>query len=261
MMPSMQATRRGGHWRAVYGLGSHQPPPLLVPAPLTQQPDAAASRRVIWHRRTTDPDASAHEIPDVPDSGWYGPVTVDGLWTCSAPHDDEHGRRVVRVLPEWQHYAALRGQPVTPVTVPAAELWVMTSVPDTQDWEGIEGAFGVDDPRTDRRVTDPRRPATRRLRFARNTDELAGARAVTVHWDDDGEPTVRFGWRVASEPYALETTMPNLEARSVEEMDRPYTLALVRLCAEADWYASLATGRPLGPAELVPTPLHHVFLE
>lgn len=258
-MPAMSQTRTG-HWRAVYAPG-RTPPPLLVPAPLTQQPDLRASRRVIWHRVTTDPYASAHGLDEIPGSGWHGPVTVDGLWTCSTPFDVD-GQVMVRVLPEWEHYAALRGASPTPVAVLADECWVLDTVPDAGDWDGTEGALGDADTRTDQRVTNPAHPATRRLRFAPNADVLVGQRAVTAFGGrDNTEPRVEFGWRVCSEPYAMDTTLPNIATGDLDDLDRPYTAVLVRLCPEADWFAALATGEPLTPADMWPVPLHHVFLE
>jgi hypothetical protein len=215
-------------------------PPLLVPTPLPDYLANHAGRhvRVTCHRYDNDPNViRAFHDSNAPSISWRGAVSLDGLWTVSGVHG---GR--VRVVPEWDfHLDRFDGG----WWAEAERCWVDTLVDDPSPRNGLEGALPRHDMPTHNRSLDPTRPPTRRLRQAGNVDALLAARAVVVPAASDTERISSWGWRVCSEPYAVETILPNTTADTVDDLDRPLTGACVRLCRERDWFHALAHGAVL----------------
>jgi hypothetical protein len=231
-------------------------PPLLVPTPLPEYLEAHPGRhvRVTWHRYDDDPNVvRAFHDPNAPSMSWRGAMSLDGLWTVTGIRD---GR--VRVVPEWEfHTDRFDGG----WWADAERCWVDTLVDDPSPRNGLEGALPRHDIPTHNRSLDPTRPPTRRLRQAGNVDVLLGARAAIMPLARHTERIPSWGWRVCSEPYAVETILPNTTADTVDDLDRPLTGACVRLCRERDWFRALACGAELLVRDLQARPTTYVFIE
>jgi hypothetical protein len=233
-----------------------QRPPLLVPTPLPEYLDRHPGQhvRVTWHRYDNDPDAAPWwGNKYIPGLSWHGAVSLDGLWTVTGIRDGQ-----VRVVPELEfHTDRFDGG----WWVTAEQCWVHVHVDDPSPRDGLEGPLPSHDSPTHGRSRDPSCPPSRRLRQAFNVDVLLGARAVIMPRLSDRNQIPNWGWRVCSEPYELESILPNLSARSADDLDRPLKGACVRLCREREWFQALAHGAALPLGELNAWTVHQIFIE
>jgi hypothetical protein len=231
-------------------------PPLLVPTPLPEHLATHPGRhvRVTWHRYDNDPTVpQARRNRNAPSMAWRGPMSLDGLWTVTGIHDGQ-----ICVVPELEFHTDRFDEGWW---ADAERCWVDTLVDDPSPRNGLEGALPRHDMPTHNRSLDPTRPPTRRLRQAGNVDVLLGARAATVPLARATKTELQWGWRVCSEPYAVETILPNTTADTIDDLDRPLTGAVVRLCRERDWFQALAHGHAPPVHALEAWPVPHVFIE